>query len=487
MPSQSLGSRALQALLLTVGFYALAFGIAFALLWIVYAELFLLGRTFFVVTIPCIIGAWIILTSLLPRHRPFTAPGPRLHAKDYPQLFAELESVAKLTKQPVPKEVYLLPEVSAWVGERGGFLGLGRKRIMGLGLPLMELLTLSQFRAVVAHEFGHYCGGDTALGPWIYRTRSVIGQTIMGLAQRNSSLRKPFIWYGNYFLRVTHAISRQQELSADRLAATLIGAKPLGDGLRLVHQTAPAFQAYWSNDVCPALNVGLRPPLLEGFHRFLTVNNVAELLEKTLMTELNERKTDPYDTHPTLKERLAAIESLPLGDIPKNEARATSLLGNAEELELPLLAAIGSPQVRSLKTVRWEEVGDAVYPTVWQGRVKRHHATLKNFTLDELPRLCHDVTQLGAELFYEAQGKQPPTPEVARSYGLWVLGSAFALSLKHQGWHSDCLPGEEARLSLGEITLEPFKMVYQLFEGALKLDVWSAQCDEAGITNFRLS
>ena len=63
------------------------------------------------------------------------------------------------------------------VAERGGVMGAGSRRVMGVGLPLLDLLTVPQFRAVLAHEFGHFVGGDTRLGPWIYKTRAAIGRT----------------------------------------------------------------------------------------------------------------------------------------------------------------------------------------------------------------------------------------------------------------------------------------------------------------------
>jgi heat shock protein HtpX len=56
---------------------------------------------------------------------------------------------------------------------------------MGLGLSLLQTLSVSQFRAVLAHEFGHFHAGDTKLGPWIYRTRAAIGRTLDGLARYN--------------------------------------------------------------------------------------------------------------------------------------------------------------------------------------------------------------------------------------------------------------------------------------------------------------
>jgi Zn-dependent protease with chaperone function len=57
--------------------------------------------------------------------------------------------------------------------------------VMGLGLPLLQTLTVSQFRAVMAHEFGHYYGGDTKLGPWVYKTRAAIVRTLLGISQHS--------------------------------------------------------------------------------------------------------------------------------------------------------------------------------------------------------------------------------------------------------------------------------------------------------------
>ena len=76
--------------------------------------------------------------------------------------------------EPMPREVYLIGDVNAFVADRGGFMGFGSRRVMGLGLPLLSILSVSQFRAVLAHEFAHYYGGDTSLGPWVYKTQTAI-------------------------------------------------------------------------------------------------------------------------------------------------------------------------------------------------------------------------------------------------------------------------------------------------------------------------
>lgn len=58
----------------------------------------------------------------------------------------------------MPAKVYLVPEVNAWVCERGGFMGIGSRMVMGIGLPLLKLLNVDEFKGVIAHEFGHYYG-----------------------------------------------------------------------------------------------------------------------------------------------------------------------------------------------------------------------------------------------------------------------------------------------------------------------------------------
>ena len=55
---------------------------------------------------------------------------------------------------------------------------------MIVGLPLLHLVSERGLRAVIAHEFGHYAGGDTKLGPWIHRTRAAIGRTIAAAQRR---------------------------------------------------------------------------------------------------------------------------------------------------------------------------------------------------------------------------------------------------------------------------------------------------------------
>lgn len=192
--SVSLMIRGLLAIVLMVGFYLLALAIAGGLLYLPYAEVVYAHRIHPKLVIFCLLATGTILWAIMPRVDKFEAPGPQLQEGRFPDLFRELKAIASATQQTMPGEVYLVGDMNAWVAERGGLMGFGGRRVMGIGLPLLQLLSVSQFAGVLAHEFGHYYGGDTKLGPWIYKTRAAIGRTLAGLGDSMLAVAFPLVW-----------------------------------------------------------------------------------------------------------------------------------------------------------------------------------------------------------------------------------------------------------------------------------------------------
>src|SRR5437660_12228244 len=111
---------------------------------------------------------------VVPRREKFEPPGTPLDRDTHPLLFAELDDIAGSLNEALPGEVYLIGQVNAFVADRGGILGFGSRRIMAVGLPLLSVLNISEFRGLVAHEFGHYQSGDTSIGPWVYKTQAAM-------------------------------------------------------------------------------------------------------------------------------------------------------------------------------------------------------------------------------------------------------------------------------------------------------------------------
>lgn len=470
----SLRTRAMLAVALTVGFYVLALGLIAGLIGIL-----------FIPNVPgrvlgfCVFGAILIAISIIPRPSRFSAPGPLLNPAGQPRLFAALDEVARAVGEPMPAEVYITPEMNAGVLQRG------RRRVMVIGLPLMQVMSVSEMRAVLAHEFGHYHGGDTKLGPWVYRTRETIERTLRTVSRQGALLQLPFLWYGRLFLRVSQAVSRQQEFAADLLAARTMGAKPMIDGLRKLAQGSVAFNAYWRQEFAPLIEAGFQPPLAEGFTRFLGEPAVMKEVEAVVQGELAHRRADPYDSHPPDAERIAALAALPAGPDYGNEPAAITLLDGIELIDPAILLGLVLKPQPQLQRISWAEAGTVALVPGVRERVRKQAGLVGNYTIGWLPELLKYAERLG-----HAEAKAAGVsayPEQARALGIGLAGAALANALAQNGWTAESLPGRPVAMRRGGATLEPFIEVERLARGEEDADAWQRRCWELGIRDLGLA
>lgn len=486
MQSRSLAGRAVLAVALMVGFYVLALAMIGGLLFIPYAEVAYAHHLHLKLAFGCVVGALAIAWSILPRRDAFAAPGPTLHEAEQPRLFERLRDIAARTGQAMPREVFLVSEMNAWVANRGGVMGFGSRRVMGLGLPLLQATDVEQFEAILAHEFGHYHGGDTRLGPWIHKTRSAIVRTLASLG--DGWLQLPFRWYGTLFMRITQAISRAQELSADRLAATVVGAGPLIEGLKRVHAEGAAFDAYWRQEAVPLLQAGFVAPLAEGFTRFLQVPRVRAAVEQTLADQLESGKGDPFDSHPPLPERIAALRPLLAEGAPGagSGTSAISLLDDVAGSERALVGFLAKgADVSAFRPLDWDDTTATVYVPSWRREAERVAACLGTATFADLPAL---VTSRGAELAREILGQTVAVPdELVAQVIAGPLGCCLATALIDAGWTPSAAIGEPVTVRRGDAVIEPFAIVPRLGAEADAAAWWTATVAAHGTAGLRLA
>ncbi len=481
----SLARRAALAVGLMIGFYVLALSIATGLVCLPYAVWAVVGRVFPKVAFFCIVGAGVIVWSIIPRIDRFVPPGPRLNPQEHPRLFQEIAAIAGALGQPTPQDVYIVSEVNAWVARRGGWMGLGSRPVMGLGLPLLSILKVSEFRAVLAHEFGHYHGGDTRLGPWVYKTRSTIGRTLQNLERHSSTLQKPFILYGVMFLRVTHAVSRAQEYAADALAARLFGSQAVISGLKTVHSAAPTFDFFWRTEASPVLNAGFLPPLSDGFQCFLGQQAIACVVAKTLDEELKEGKAEPYDTHPPLRDRIAALASLPPGKSQADEPLAIMLLENIPAVERQMLGAVaGEDAAAKLRSTDWDQLGKAVYLPHWSAKAQEQAKGLAGVTPAALGTGAKSMTDLTRHIIGLNEGALISDESIQTAQT--AIACALAVALHKRGYEMRCAPGAPVSFHSGETSIEPFNMIAALVEDRMSVEEWQAKCAAFQVADVNL-
>jgi hypothetical protein len=289
-------------------------------------------------------------------------------------------------------------------------------------------------------------------------------------------LSAPFRWYGNMFLRVTHAISRAQEFAADRLAATTIGSEPLVEGLRTIHRASGACEYYLSNEVLPVVRNGFRPPLVEGFAKLLNTEYIAKSIDETLDIELKWAEQGVYDTHPPLAQRIAAVQGL-LRRRVQHDAPALTLIENLPELEAQLIASWLGNGAPLLKPISWEETGPKVLLPGWQDLAKRSAHALEGIALKDLYGVASKIDPFARKLDVPPSGAPR---EVLVDYAVSALGAAFACALHRSGWEVDSAPGKFQMVS-SERHLNPFHVVRQILSGELKEPDWNQTTADLGL------
>ncbi len=184
-----------------------------------------------------------------------------------PALFSFLHRLADEVGAPRPHRVFLSPQVNAAVFYDISLLNLlvpSRKNLV-IGLPLVNVLTLSELKAVLAHEFGHFAQRIMAVGSWVY----IAQQVAVALVGRRDWLDELLSFISRMDLRLAWigwvlklvvwsvrslldsllslvvlaqlALSRQMEFQADLVAVALTGSDEL---IHALHKLRAADEAW---------------------------------------------------------------------------------------------------------------------------------------------------------------------------------------------------------------------------------------------------
>lgn len=480
----SLGRRIATAVALLVGFYVFAILVGGALLALAILQWTTDLPQNIWLTVACLASAYAIFSSIIPRRARFEPPGPAIDPDRAPRLFAMVRETAASLDQPEPDEIYLAHDANAAVGQRGGLLGKGGRRFMIVGLPLLDSLTASELRAVLAHEFAHYYGGDTKLGPIFFRTYDAIARTVTKLDENDSIWRHPFRWYGLFFLRRNASIRRGEEFAADRNAARVAGGDNLASALRTIAGASPSWNAYMSTEFLPAIEGERIPPLVDGFHRFRSEAQVQEAEQRALEGEL-AATTEPYDTHPSLGERLHALGVAADAPPPRaDDARAITLLADPNVSETEVVRSLVAPDWwPKLRRIDWDAVPEEVLVPAWRTTVKEHAAVLDGYTAIGVPTAVADSDGLSRRLFPNAAAA--PMEERRRAVAS-VFGVAFAAALHDAGWTLSAPPGARVSFERDGERIEPLKMIDDLVSGELYPADWRETCTRLGIESLPL-
>jgi hypothetical protein len=217
--------------------------------------------------------------------------------------------------------------------------------------------------------------------------------------------------------------------------------------------------------------------------RFMGHPRVTSDLMEAVAREERDGQTDPYDTHPTLRDRIAALTALAPG-LPGDRRPATLLLSDVSRWERRLLGTIVDDDwARSLKPIAWENVAGAVYHPAWQTRVAKHAAALRDVRADVIPP-SQELARRGASL--TEPGEQLSDDERAQRMAQ-LIAAGLCVMLTEKGWTLETAPGDEIVLRRDAHELRPFSEVQAVALGQTPAAQWQMRCAAMGISGLAVA
>jgi Zn-dependent protease with chaperone function len=328
-------------------------------------------------------SAFVLLRGLLSARRARFAPRSEpLRRRDAPKLFALLDDLGRSCGTAPPVDVYLAITPELGVLETGGFMGFGTRRVLLIGAPLLVSCSIDELRAALAHELGHFVGGDTRLAGILAFTENAFrgileavnaprgggSHIIFDVAADFSRFvgRTVVRLFVRFYLWATRPSARRQELDADVLAAELAGRDVTVRMLEQAHFIDVLYAAYLERDIERALARDVVPTdVLGGFVRFRT-----RCRERGVEAEIGEAfakvKTDPFDTHPALAERVDRLRELDAGARTADDRPGTELLASTFDLERWVTREVSeladARMHRRRRSMPWDEFTTTVIP-----------------------------------------------------------------------------------------------------------------------------
>jgi len=193
--------------------------------------------------------------------------------EDQPRLFAFIRQLSTETHTPLPQKIFLSPDVNACVFYNSSFwsMFLPVKKNLEIGLGLVNSINASEFKAVIAHEFGHFSQRSMKLGSFTYNVNRVIynmlydnsgytnflnvwsqGHSVLRVfAELTAKIANAIQWVlrGMYgFINKNYmGLSREMEFHADAVAAGVSGGNNLISSLSRMEIASDCYQNALNN------------------------------------------------------------------------------------------------------------------------------------------------------------------------------------------------------------------------------------------------
>ncbi len=315
--------------------------------------------------------------------------------EDQPKLFEFIAKVCEETKAPFPKKIVVSSRVNASVFYNSSFLSMffPVRKNLEIGLGLVNSVNMSEFKAILAHEFGHFAQSSTRIGSYVYRFNKVIHNLLYdndgweNTLGSLSSVNAVLVIFGNITVEMAKlsvrflilldklisksymALSREMEFHADSVAVSVSGNKAIINALYRTDFSQEAYDYtirgiynYNTNEVCYPQNffkLQTRNISFLAKQNNLDLENGLPIINTEISTKhLLENRVhykDIWATHPSNIEREKNADRIRLDAIVVSSS-PWELFSNPEKLQEQLSKHLIELEVKENKTANNEDL-----------------------------------------------------------------------------------------------------------------------------------
>jgi Zn-dependent protease with chaperone function len=292
---------------------------------------------------------------------------------DQPKLFEFINRLTAEAGAPIPKHIFLSADVNAGVFYDSSFwsMFLPVKKNLKIGLGLVNSLNVSEFKAVIAHEFGHFSQRSMKFGSYVYNVNKVIynmlyendgyGRVLNALSRVHGLftlaayvniwiirgmqylLKKVYIVLNKSYM----SLSREMEFHADAMGAYVSGSNNMVTSLRRIEVGQACYSElmdYWGTQLADKKRAeNFYPQHLELIKTYAKKNNLPLgsaglplISGETNFANVSQVVIeDQWSSHPSNEDREARLTAIGLS-APQFDEPAWAIFNNPEQLQLLL-------------------------------------------------------------------------------------------------------------------------------------------------------
>jgi Zn-dependent protease with chaperone function len=268
--------------------------------------------------------------------------------KQEPQLFQFIQEIVEEVQTDFPKKIYLSSDVNACVFYDSSFWSMffPIKKNLQIGLGLVNTISKQEFKAILAHEFGHFSQKSMKVGSYVYHVNQVIynmlydNESFDNMIQKWANVSGYFSFFAAIAIKIIQgiqwilkkmydyinvsymALSREMEFHADEVAANVAGYKPLKESLLRMDLADHSYYAvlnFYENKIennVKSLDIFKEQQFVMNFlakESELPFKDNLPLVSEMDRSKYNKSKLnikDQWASHPSTEDRVKALEKL---------------------------------------------------------------------------------------------------------------------------------------------------------------------------------